>query len=384
MGKEEGMRYLCALPLIVGATAFAGTAAADIRVGVVASMTGPGSSYGTVTKQTYEIAVQEIDGEKVTYYFMDDGSDPSRAVQNVRKMAQEEDVDILVGFNGVQIPRAVQPLLSEFSLPAIAGAPLTLTGKDADWFISVVQPVENWMIPVVESMVNQGAKTVGFIGYADSWGDDTLAALKKVGAEKGLEVIVEERYARGDTTTTPQMLKIFGQRPDAVFIGAGGTGSALPVLDLDRLGYDGLVYHTNAVATPQFLAVAGTAAEGNFAVAGPLTVAEKLKDDHPSKSLALDFIKRFNETYSTQGVDVIAGYNYDVSILFEAAARKALKAATPGTPEFRKALRTEMHALTGVVGITATFDYQEGSSDGVGPESTIIVTAKNGSWEPVE
>lgn len=378
------MRYIQALPFLLAATALSGTAAADIRVGVVVSLTGPGSSYGTVTKQTYEIAVQEIDGEKVTYYFMDDGSDPSRAVQNVRKMAQEENVDILVGFNGVQIPRAVQPMLAEFNLPAIAGAPLSLSGKDAEWFISVVQPVRNWMIPVVESMASQGVKTVGFIGYADSWGDDTLAALKMAGAEKGIEVIVEERYARGDTTTTPQMLKIFGQRPDAVFVGAGGTGSALPALDLERLGYDGPIYHTNAAATPQFLSVAGTAAEGNFAVTGPLTVADKLADDHPSKALALDFIKRFNDTYSTQGADVIAGYCYDASILFEAAAKKALKVAKPGTPEFRNALRTEMHALTGVVGVTATFGFQEGSSDGVGPESTIIVQAKNSSWEPVK
>lgn len=378
------MKYKIALPVFLGVTALAGTAFADIRVGVVASLTGPGSSYGTVTKQTYEIAVQEIEGEKVTYYFMDDGSDPSRAVQNVRKMAQEENVDILVGFNGVQIPQAVQPLLGEFKLPAMAGAPLTLTGDDAAWFISVVQPVQNWMIPIVDSMVAKGVKTVGFIGYADSWGDDILAALKAVGTEKGIEVVIEERYARGDTTTTPQMLKIFGQRPDAVFIGAGGTGSALPALDLERLGYDGPIYHTNAVATPQFLEVAGSAAEGNFAVTGPLTVAEKLSDDHPSKPVALDFIQRFNETHSTQGVDVIAGYNYDASILFEAAAREALKTSKPGTEEFREALRTAMHALTDVVGVTATFTYQEGSSDGVGPEATILVTAKDGSWELAE
>lgn len=378
------MNRLYTLPIVLGMTALAGTAAADIKVGVVASMTGPGSSYGTVTKQTYEVAVQEIDGEKVTYYFMDDGSDPSRAVQNVRKMAQEENVDILVGFNGVQIPRAVQPLLSEFKLPAIAGAPLTLTGKDAEWFISVVQPVQNWMIPVVDSMAAAGVKTVGFIGYADSWGDDTLKALKTVGASKGIEVVVEERYARGDTSTTPQMLKIFAQRPDAIFVGAGGTGAALPSLDLERLGYDGRIYHTNAVATPQFLKVAGTAAEGNFAVTGPLTVVDKLEDGHPSKALALDFIERFNAKHATEGVDVIAGYNFDASILFEAAARQALKTAKPGTPEFREALRSAMHSLSGVVGVTASFNYKEGSSDGVGPEATIVVTAKDGAWQPTK
>lgn len=359
-------------------------AQAEIKVGVLVSMTGPGSTMGEPYSRAYQIASSEIGGEKVTYIAMDDGSDPSRGVQNARKLIQEDKVDALIGFNGVQIPRAVLPLLAEFKVPAISGAPLTLTGTDADWFLTVVQPVETWMVPIVEHMAANGIKTVGFIGYADTWGDDALRLLTQLGADKGITVIAEERFARGDTSTTPQVLKLVAAAPDAVYIGAGNTGSALPMLDLAQIGYDGPTYHTNAVVIQQFVDVAGDAAEGTYAVTGAISVVDALPDDNPNKIAAEAFIEKFNATYGANTVNSMAGYAWDTSLVFEAAAAEALKTAKPGTEEFRSALRTAMHAVNGVVGVHATFSFSEGSSNGVGPESAILVQLVDRKWRVVE
>jgi branched-chain amino acid transport system substrate-binding protein len=46
-------------------------------------------------------------------------------------------------------------------------------------------------------------------------------------------------------------------KPDAVFIIAVGTTSALPHIALVERGYKGKVYHTGAVANADFLRVRG-------------------------------------------------------------------------------------------------------------------------------
>ena len=40
--------------------------------------------------------------------------------------------------------------------------------------------------------------------------------------------MAEERYARPDTSVAGQVLKLVAANPDAILIGASGTGAALP------------------------------------------------------------------------------------------------------------------------------------------------------------
>ena len=75
----------------------AGAAFAQVKIGVTLSATGPAASLGIPEKNTIALLPKEIGGKTVEYIVLDDGSDTSRAVQNTRKLIDEDHVDAIVG-----------------------------------------------------------------------------------------------------------------------------------------------------------------------------------------------------------------------------------------------------------------------------------------------
>jgi hypothetical protein len=70
---------------------------ADITVGVTLSATGPAASLGIPEKNTIALLPATIAGQKVSYIVLDDASDTTTAVKNVRKLISENHVDIIIG-----------------------------------------------------------------------------------------------------------------------------------------------------------------------------------------------------------------------------------------------------------------------------------------------
>src|SRR4029079_12573453 len=99
-----------------------------------------------------------------------------------------------------------------------------------------------------------GIKTVGYIGFSDTWGDLVYNALTKAAEPAGIKVVTNERYARADASVTGQVLKIIAARPDAVMTGGAGTPGALPYLALAERGFKG---HVCGPAGPIHTALAG-------------------------------------------------------------------------------------------------------------------------------
>lgn len=92
-------KTLSLIALVAGVFA-APAAQADITIGFVTSLSGNGSSigipYGRGINAAYEYK-KTINGETVRLIQLDDGSDPSAATRNARKLVEEEKVDLLIG-----------------------------------------------------------------------------------------------------------------------------------------------------------------------------------------------------------------------------------------------------------------------------------------------
>lgn len=104
-------------------------------------------------------------------------------------------------------------------------------------------------------------------------------------------------------------------------------------------GYKKQIYHSPAAANLEFIKVGGKNTEGVIASTGAVLVPEDLPDSHPLKSVALDFVTRYEKTFGPDSRNAFAGYSYDGFLLLNAAVADAAKKAKPGTPEFRQALR---------------------------------------------
>jgi branched-chain amino acid transport system substrate-binding protein len=242
------------------------------------------------------------------------------------------------------------------------------------------QPVELMMGAVVDEMKKKGIKTVGYIGFSDSWGDLVLKALKQHAEPAGIKILTDERYARADTSVAGQVIKLLAADPDAVVVGGSGTGGALPHIGLVERGYKKPIYHNHGTVNREFIKVGGKAVEGAVAPTGPLIVPEDLPADNPVKPVASDFIKRYEETFGEGARNAFGGYSYDGYLLLDAAAAIALKQAQPGTPEFRQALRDALESLKNVVGTHGVYNMTPTNHNGLDERARVLVRADNGGW----
>jgi branched-chain amino acid transport system substrate-binding protein len=274
----------------------AGASAADLKVGLSVSLSGPNASLGVPYAKGMQAAVAykpEINGHKVQLIVLDDGSDPTTAGRNARKLIEEDKVDVIMGTSGVPAAIAMAQVAGETRTPMIGLTPISLKGAALDWTVTVAQPTQLMVDAVVDRMKKAKVKTVAYIGFSDGWGDLVYDALMKATAPAGIKVVTNERYARADASVTGQVLKIIGMHPDAVMTGGAGTPGALPYLALAQRGYKGPVYGQHGLINADFVRVGGAAVEGTQVPTGPIIVAEQLPDNYPTKKIGLEFRKIF-------------------------------------------------------------------------------------------
>ena len=326
---------------------------AQIRIGVDLATTGPAASIGIPSKNVVQMWPREIAGQKIEYIILDDGSTPTGAVLNARKLTSEDKIDALVGPNTTPAAIAVLDVLAESKTPmiALAASSSIVLPMDARryWAFKMPQNDSLMATAVTKHMADNGVKTLGFIGFSDGYGESWLTEINRLLDIRGIRMVDVERYNRADTSVTGQVLKLIAANPDAILIAGAGTPSVTPQLALVQRNYKGRIYQTHGIATPEFLKVGGKDVEGTVFPTGPGVVALQLPPGIASKKVATDFVKRYEAIYGPDSATQFASDAWGAWLLLADALPKALKVAQPGTPEFRKALRD---ALEGTRNLT--------------------------------
>lgn len=318
---------------------------ADVTIGVSLSLTGPGSGLGIPMQNQMKLWPQTIGGEKVNLIILDDATDPGKGVNNARRFVTEDKVDMIIGSCITTVAAAMAPVAAEAKTVQLAASPVGVPPGQDQWLFRLPQSNDVMAYAVVEHMKKQGIKTIGFLGYTDVYGELWLKALTPQAEKAGMKVVAVERFARTDTSVTPQALKLAGANPDAMLIVASGSGAAMPHKAIVERGYKGKIYQTHAAATMDLMRIGGKDVEGSFVVSGPAMVGAQLPDGHPSKAAAMDFLASYEKAYGVGSANQFAGHSYDARLVLEKIIPMALKKAKPGTAEFRAALRESMETM---------------------------------------
>jgi len=362
---------------------WAASAAAEITVGVSVSMTGPGTSLGVPVANAFGIVPKTIGGEPVRYILLDDASDPTAGVKNARRFAVEDKVDIIIGSSTVPVAIAQGGVAGETRIPFIALCPIPIDPAKQPFVFAVPQPISLMTDAVAEHMRASNVKSVGFIGFSDAWGDLTLRSITTSSDPAGIKITSNERFARIDTSVSAQMLKVIATNPDAIFVGGAGTAAALPQIAAIERGFRKPMYHTHGVVNRDFIRVGGKNVEGAIAPTGPVVVAEQLPSDHPLKAVGIDFLKRYEAAYGAGSRNAFAAYAYDAVTIITAAVPVALKAAKPGSAEFRQAMRDAIEGVREVRGTHAVYSMSPTDHYGVDKRARVLVRVENGEWKLV-
>jgi branched-chain amino acid transport system substrate-binding protein len=315
---------------------------------------------------------------------LDDGGDPTAATTNARRFVTESKADIIMGSATTPPTIAVSNVANEAGIPHFGLAPFPVSPERAKWSVVMPQPVPIMGKVLYEHMKAHNIKTVGYIGYSDSYGDLWFNDLKAQGVPMGVTIVDEERFARPDTSVTGQVLKLVAANPDAVLIGASGTAAALPQTELRDRGYKGLIYQTHGAASMDFIRIAGKAAEGVIMASGPVMSPETQADSALTKKPGLALDTAYEAKYGPNSRSQFAGHSYDAFELLKRVIPVALKTAKPGTPEFREAIRQALLTEKDMAASQGVYNFTEKDRSGLDDRARIILTVKDGKYVPAQ
>jgi branched-chain amino acid transport system substrate-binding protein len=218
----------------------------EIKIGNMIPYSGPASAYGLIgkTEAAYFTMINEqggINGRKINFISYDDSYSPPKAVEQVRKLVESDEV--LVVFNPLGTPSntAIQKYLNGKKIPQLfvaTGATKWNDPKNFPWTIgwqpsyqSEAQIYAKWL------MKEKPDAKIGVLYQNDDFGKDYLKGLKDGLGAKGSMIIVEDSYEISEPTIDTHIVKLKSASPDVLMIFASPKFAAQTIKKTAELGW---------------------------------------------------------------------------------------------------------------------------------------------------
>lgn len=366
----------------------------QLRIGSVVAMTGPASALGLPEKNALELLQEQLAKDTslpftVKFITYDDASDPTKAVNNVRKLITEDRAHVVICCTTTPTSMAILETVTQAKVPNISlalGQSVIEPVKDRYWIFKTPSTDQLQVAGLVDDMVKRGIKKVAFLGLEDSFGEGGWIAMQSVTKAKGVEIVASERFSRTDTNFTPQALKVRQSNPSAVYIHAIPPSSALVHQALKRVGYSGPIYHSGGSANNAFISIGKQDVEGALLGTTPVLVYTDLPEGNPLKPVITKFAGLYEKRFNVPKVDIFPGQSWDAGNIALKAAQEAVKAGVKldDVDAARAALRDKIENIKNFVGVGGIFNYSPTDHLGLDHRSTFISVIRNGEFRLYE
>jgi branched-chain amino acid transport system substrate-binding protein len=370
---------LFALALGAALLATGGARAGDaIRIGTFLSVTGPASFLGDPELRTLQMYVDELNagggilGRKLELVHYDTAGQAKEAVTFVKRLIQNDGVDVIVGGSSTGDTMAAIPEVEKAGIPFIS-----LAGG-----VEIVEPVKKWVfktphtdrmaaIRIFEDMKTRGISRFALITGDGGFDKSGRKQVLELAPKYGLEVVADESYGNKDTDMTTQLTKIRATDAQAILNFGFGAAPAIVTRNVRQLGITLPVYQSHGVASKKFIEMAGEAAEGVRLPAAALVVAEQLPDTDPQKKVLIDYETRFEAKHGE--VSTFGGHAYDGLFIAVEAIKRA-----GGTDKAK--VRDEIERTRGFVGTGGVFNMSPEDHMGLSVDAFKLLEVRKGNW----
>jgi ABC-type branched-subunit amino acid transport system substrate-binding protein len=217
-----------------------GVSADKIVFGQAAALEGPAAALGAGMRTGLLAAFAEanaaggVHGRRIELLSYDDGYEPDRSIEQVRKLINEDKVFGLIGPVGTPTSKATQPIATEAKVPFVG--PFTGAGFLREAALGNVVNVratyaaetETW----IQYLVDQHKlKNIAILYQDDSFGRVGLDGVTKALERRGMKLVAEGTYPRNTTTVKSALLTIRKANPDAVVM----VGAYKPISEFIKL-----------------------------------------------------------------------------------------------------------------------------------------------------
>jgi branched-chain amino acid transport system substrate-binding protein len=309
------MKRLTTLSLALGAAlAFAGSAQAQIKMGVAGPLTGPNASFGAQLKNGTDQAVEDINAaggilkQKITVTYGDDVSDPRQGVSVANKFVADGIKFVVGHFNsGVTIPAS--DVYQENGIlmvtPSATNPKVTERGM---WNVLRTCGRDDQQGPFAAAHIvkNFKGKKVAIVHDKTTYGTGLADEVRKAMNAGGVKDVLYEGINTGEKDYSALVSKLKAAGADLVFFGGLHTEAGLIVRQMRDQGLKTVLMGGDGITSDEFASIAGPAAEGTLMTFPPDPRNNPANAKLLEKFRAKKFEPEAYTLYSYAAVQVIA------------------------------------------------------------------------------
>ncbi len=355
-----------------------------IKIGAFLSVTGGAAFLGDPEQKTLELYVGKINaaggvlGRKLQLVSYDSAGDSEKARTFVKRLIEQDKVDVIVGGSTTGETMAVIPLVEAAQVPfiSLAGA-VVITEPVKKWVFKTPQTDRMACEKIFVDMQARKLSKIALISGNGGFDKSMRAECLKVAAAHHVEVLADETYGASDTDMTAQLTKIKNTAGVQAVLNAGfGQGPAIVTKNYRQIGITLPLYQSHGVASKAYIKLSGAASEGVRLPAGALLVADTLPASDPQRAVLVSYKNEY-ESHFKSDVSTFGGHAWDGLMLAVEAMKKA------GSTDKAK-VRDAIEATHGFVGIDGVFNMSPTDHMGLNLSAFRMLEIKNGDWTLVK
>jgi branched-chain amino acid transport system substrate-binding protein len=355
------------------------TEAPPLKIGMLASLTGPGAFGGDPTAKAAKLAVDQvnaaggINGRKVELTTYDTEGSADKALVFMKRLIGEDQVSVVLGPDFSATVRASLPASEEAKVPVLFMTPIVEPKPDSYQFTTFPSEETSYRVALSHLKARKVHK-LSVVATTDLTGESGVKNLQRLSGEYDITLVAIERLEGLDKDVTPQLTNAARATPDAIFYIGTGAGVAVICKGFVRLGLQQpLVISTGAVSGtfPQLLK--GIAPDILLFPTYKMMLSDALPADDPNKIEIDKFSKIYEEAYKKKA-DFYAGSGWDV-------ARIAMLAMGTGGDD-RTKIRDAILQIHNFVGAFTTVSFAPGQHRGGGADAQVMGQFKDDKFFP--
>ncbi len=293
----------------------------EIKIGLIAPLTGDVAVYGTAVKNAVELYVNAINeagginGKKVRLIIYDDKHDAVESINAYNKLVTSDNVNAVLGPVTSTPTLAVVQAAAEDKIPILTPTAthldVTKYGKNV-FRACFIDPLQGQSMAKFAKA--QGASTVAVIyNAADAYSTGLKESFEAECAVQGLDLVAAEAYSTGDVDYNAQLANIKAKNPDMLFVPDYYNTLYLIAKQARSIGYDGVLLGVDGADGVLTIDGVDTSVLNNVFFSNHYAT----DDDNP---IVQNFISDFEEVYN-EVPNALAALGYDgIKILLDSIA----------------------------------------------------------------
>jgi len=368
-------------PLVAAGTLLvtvAGANAADLKIGVIMSTTGPSAFIGVPVVNGIRLAIDDLEKggffgtNKVTWMFQDNRSDKHETNTLITRLVQSDDVLMVIGPVSSAEALAAAPLAVDLKVPIFTTGTSPQSLKAGPWIFKSTENADAIISPLAEFAATRLKPKACYLVHIRD--NDAYLLYSNIFAgilrKHGIEVVAQDSILSSDSDFTALATKIASSRADCLYLSTPPENGANIVVQARQAGLSAatIIVGNQNMISPGYTRTGGKAVDGTY-----LAAEFAATNDN---AVTKDFVGKYKARYGT-APDSWAGIGYSMALITATAVKNA------GANPTRQSVRDAMAASKDVPVVVGRGKWSL-DADRIPTFGSIILKIRDGVAVPVD